>query len=47
LQSAAGDESFYFLLHDSTVEDFLPKTQEEMLKSGNAYQCIYAKDGEK
>ena len=48
LQSAAGNESFYFLLHDSAVTDFLPKTQEELLKSGDeAYKCIYEKDSKK
>ena len=43
LQAAAGTESFYFLLHDSTTRTFLPKHQEEMLLSGDAYQCIYKK----
>ena len=43
LQLAAGDESFYFLLHDSTTANFLPKRQEEILGSGKAYDCIYVK----
>ena len=43
LQAAAGDESFYFLLHDSSVLNFLPKHQDEMLQSGKAYDCIYVK----
>ena len=43
LQLAAGDESFYFLLHDGTTANFLPSHQAEMLESGKAYDCIYAK----
>ncbi len=43
LASAAGKEEFYFLLHDSTAQ-FLPDTQEALLLSGDAYDCIYIKD---
>lgn len=39
LQVASGNESFYFLL-DQT---FLPENQEEILKSNDAYACIYKK----
>ena len=42
LASAAGREHFYFLLHDSTSQ-FLPETQERLLSSKNAYDCIYKK----
>ena len=52
LQVAAGDESFYFLLNDSTTTGFLPEDQEELLNpspnSGidpeEAYAPIYKKD---
>jgi len=43
LQAAAGDESFYFLINDSTTLNFLPKDQEEILNSKDAYSCIYKK----
>jgi hypothetical protein len=43
LASAAGREKFYFLLHDSTTQ-FLPETQEALLESENAYDCIYNVD---
>lgn len=42
LQLAAGNESFYFLLHDRTT-GFLPDDQETLLNSGSAYDCIYKK----
>ncbi len=41
LHAAAGDENFYFLLHDRTTLDFLPEAQEEILNSENAYSNIY------
>ncbi len=45
LQTAAGNESFYFLLNDSTTYNFLPDKQAELLSdtSGIAYSCIYEK----
>ncbi|MBQ7880750.1 MAG: Ig-like domain-containing protein [Clostridia bacterium] len=41
LQVAAGSESFYFMINDATTQTFLPKDQEEILKSNDAYSCIY------
>ena len=43
LQLAAGNEGFYFMLHDSNTLDFLPQHQDSILQSGNAYDCIYQK----
>lgn len=44
LQLAAGNESFYFMLNDSTTQGFLPQDQDEMISSGLAYSPIYIKD---
>ena len=44
LQVAAGDESFYFLLNDSTTQGFLPDDQTTILEGANAYAPIYKKD---
>ncbi len=41
LQAASGDEAFYFLLNDKTTQNFLPQHQDEILKSNEAYSCIY------
>lgn len=41
LQLAAGEEPFYFLMHDKTTLNFTPKTQEELLKSEDAYAFVY------
>lgn len=41
LSAAAGNEKFYFLLHDSTNVNFLPSKQEELLNSSDAYSFIY------
>ncbi len=41
LQAAAGNESFYFLMSDATTQNFLPTHQEEILKSEDAYSCIF------
>ena len=38
---AAGEEEFYFLLHDSTTQGFLPQNQEAILKSADAYSFVY------
>ena len=50
LQAAAGNESFYFLLNDASISDeenghtgFLPKDQEALENSSNAYAPIYKK----
>ena len=43
LQAAAGNESFYFLLNDANTQNFLPEDQEEILKTKDAYSCIYNK----
>ena len=44
LQLAAGQESFYFYIHDATTASFLPEHQEAMLKNADeAYSCIYKK----
>ena len=42
LKTAAGEESFYFMLCDAT-SSFSPQKQEEMLNSDDAYSCIYKK----
>ena len=42
LQVAAGNESFYFMLHDSTT-GFLPEHQNADLQSGTAFEAIYPK----
>ena len=42
LTFAAGNEPFYFFLYDKT-SSFSPKVQEEKLKTGEAYECIYKK----
>ena len=42
LTFAAGDEPFYFFLYDKT-SSFSPKVQEDKLKTGEAYECIYKK----
>jgi len=44
LQLAAGNESFYFLLNDSTTIGFLPDDQARILESENAYDPIYSED---
>ena len=44
LQLAAGNESFYFMLNDSTTQGFLPNDQAEILNSSSAYSPIYIKD---
>lgn len=44
LQVAAGNESFYFLLNDSTTTGFRPEDQETFLSSAEAYAPIYKKD---
>ena len=41
LSAAAGYEDFYFMLCDRTTLDFLPETQQQILESGKAYNCIY------
>ena len=38
----AGKQPFYFFLYDNT-SIFSPKVQEEKLKTGEAYECIYKK----
>ena len=38
-----GNESFYFLLNDANTQNFLPEDQEEILKTKDAYSCIYNK----
>jgi len=43
LQTAAGNESFYFMLNDATTQNFLPEHQEQILKTKEAYSCIYKK----
>ncbi|MBQ3047769.1 MAG: Ig-like domain-containing protein [Clostridia bacterium] len=43
LQLAAGNESFYFLLNDSTTQGFLPEDQANILNSSGAYSPIYIK----
>ncbi len=43
LNSAAGSESFYFLLYDAT-SSFLPENQDALLSSENAYDCITRRD---
>lgn len=42
LKLAAGEEPFYFLLHDATTY-FTPEKQESLLQSGDAYSFIYKK----
>ncbi len=39
---AAGEEPFYFFLYDKS-SPFSPKVQEDTLKTGEAYGCIYKK----
>ena len=43
LNMAAGDEEFYFLLHDATNKTFTPKYQDEILKTEEAYSNVYKK----
>lgn len=43
LSAAAGDEDFYFLLHDATNLAFTPKHQDEILVSSDAYTNVYKK----
>ena len=43
LSAAAGEEDFYFLLHDATNLTFTPKHQDEILASQDAYENIYKK----
>lgn len=43
LTAAAGQEKFYFLMHDATNLTFTPKHQDEILASSNAYENIYKK----
>lgn len=40
LNRAAGPEKFYFLLHDATTRNFLPKHQAAILASGDAYEFV-------
>lgn len=40
LESAAGREKFYFILHNE-LSQFTPEKQEEILKTKDAYDCIY------
>ena len=40
LEHAAGNEKFYFLLHDATTVGFLPKDQAEILSSSDAYDFV-------
>lgn len=43
-QLAAGNESFYFYIHDATTKGFLPEDQAAMLADNDeAYSCIYKK----
>ena len=43
-QLAAGQESFYFYIHDATTASFLPEHQDAMLNNADeAYSCIYKK----
>ena len=41
LTAAAGQNDFYFLMHDSTNVTFTPKHQDEILASDSAYENIY------
>ena len=41
LESAAGEEAFYFLMHDATTFNFTPAKQDEILASGEAYNFVY------
>ncbi len=41
LTAAAGEENFYFFLHDRTNINFLPEDQESILSSKDAYSNIY------
>ena len=44
LQLAAGKESFYFYIYDSTTLGFLPEDQDRMQKNGEeGYSCLYKK----
>jgi hypothetical protein len=44
LQLAAGQESFYFYIHDATTKGFLPEDQTAMLADDKeAYSCLYKK----
>lgn len=43
LTAAAGDEPFYFLMHDATNTTFTPKHQDEYLASSDAYSNVYKK----
>ncbi len=43
LAAAAGNENFYFFLHDATSLGFLPEDQERYLNSGNGYSNIFPK----
>ena len=40
LNYAAGNEKFYFLLHDATTINFLPKHQNALFASGGAYDFV-------
>lgn len=43
LQLAAGEEPFYFLMHDKTTINFTPKTQDELLSSEEGYAFVYVR----
>lgn len=44
LKIAAGNESFYFFIHDALTAGFLPQDQVAMLSSSSeAYSCVYQK----
>ena len=44
LNLAAGNEEFYFLLHDATTKNFLPEDQEKYLSSdSSAYDFVFKK----
>ena len=41
LEAAAGEEEFYFLMHDATTVNFTPAKQAQILASSDAYSFIY------
>ena len=43
LQLAAGEEPFYFLMHDKTTINFTPKIQDELLSSEEGYAFVYVR----
>lgn len=40
LSLAAGDESFYFYIHDATTESFLPEEQNRLIKTKEGWECL-------